>query len=242
MLEAIEKLLILQECDRRLLRTREELSRIEPERQELQRREQRGQAAFDAAKLRVKTIESARKDLELQAEGKKEQINKYSTQQFQTKKNEEFKALAHEIETCKAVIVGLEDKQLELMEQAEGAQKDVLATGKVVAESRKQAEGQIADLAAREKNLKAEEAELEAKRETLADAVEEGMLARYERLLKHKGENVVVGITHGVCGGCHMKLPAQLIVSCQGHQGLVSCTNCGRILFYTRDMDLAVVD
>jgi hypothetical protein len=242
MLEAIEKLLILQDCDRRLLRVREELSRIEPARLDLKQRDQRGQAALDAAKLKAKTIESARKDLELQVEAKKEQINKYSTQQFQTKKNEEFRALAHEIDGCKAVIVGLDDKQLELMEQAEATQKEVQSANALVAESRRAMEGLLEKLAAREQNLRREETELDAKRETLAEGVEEVALARYERLLKHKGENVVVGITHGVCGGCHMKLPAQLIVSCQGHQGLVCCTNCGRILFYTRDMDLAVVD
>ena len=69
-----------------------------------------------------------------------------------------------------------------------------------------------------------------------------GVRARYERLVKSKGENVVVGVQHGVCGGCHMKLPAQILVACQGHQDVVSCTNCGRILYYTRDMSLAVTE
>ena len=66
--------------------------------------------------------------------------------------------------------------------------------------------------------------------------------ARYERLVKSKGDNVVVGVQHGVCGGCHMRLPAQILVTCQAQQELVGCINCGRILYYTRDMDLAVVD
>jgi predicted nucleic acid-binding Zn-ribbon protein len=39
-----------------------------------------------------------------------------------------------------------------------------------------------------------------------------------------------------------MKLPAQILVSCQAQAELVSCTNCGRILYYTRDMDLAAVE
>jgi predicted nucleic acid-binding Zn-ribbon protein len=39
-----------------------------------------------------------------------------------------------------------------------------------------------------------------------------------------------------------MRLPTQIIVSCQAQQEIVTCTNCGRILYYTRDMDLAVVD
>ena len=71
-----------------------------------------------------------------------------------------------------------------------------------------------------------------------ARAIDDSARARYERLLKHRGENVVVGVEHGVCGGCHMKLPTQVLVSCQAEQGIVTCINCGRILYYTRDMDL----
>jgi predicted nucleic acid-binding Zn-ribbon protein len=65
---------------------------------------------------------------------------------------------------------------------------------------------------------------------------------RYERLLKNKGDNVIVGINHGVCGGCHMKLPPQILVSCRGQKEIVACSNCGRILYYSRDMELTAVD
>jgi len=104
------------------------------------------------------------------------------------------------------------------------------------------ADKQLADLAVREENLKKELAALEADRDQLAAAVQQDVLPRYERLRRSKGENVVVGVAHGVCGGCHMKLPVQIIVSCQGHQDIVSCPNCGRILYYTREMSLAVAE
>ena len=83
---------------------------------------------------------------------------------------------------------------------------------------------------------------MSANREQLAAAVQEAARARYERLVRSKGENVVVGVEHGVCGGCHMRLPPQLLVMCQAKKELVSCSNCGRILYYTRDMDLAVAE
>jgi predicted nucleic acid-binding Zn-ribbon protein len=90
--------------------------------------------------------------------------------------------------------------------------------------------------------LQKELATLDADREALAGAVEESVRERYERLLKHKGQNIVVGVQHAVCGGCHMQLNRQIIVSCQARQELVTCPNCGRILFCTPDMDLAVAD
>jgi predicted nucleic acid-binding Zn-ribbon protein len=165
MLEMIEKLLILQDRDRKILQEQGELARIEPERQMLNAKAASAQAELENVKLRIKQIESSRKDLELEVEAKKQMIVRYANQQFQTRKSEE-----------------------------------------------------------------------------LAAAVDEGARSRYERLVRSKGENVVVGVQHGVCGGCHMKLPPQLLVTCQAEKELVGCSNCGRILYYTRDMDLAVTE
>lgn len=86
MLEAIEKLLILQDRDRKLLRVRDELAYVGPERQELTARALFTQGALDAAKLRGKQIESERKKLELDVEAKQQQIQKYAGQQLLTKR------------------------------------------------------------------------------------------------------------------------------------------------------------
>jgi uncharacterized protein len=242
MLEAIEKLLILQDRDRKIRRVRAELANIEPERQTLRVKQSVAQAELDKVKQRVKQIESDRKRLELDVEAKKQQIEKYANQQLQTRKNEEYRALAHEIETCKTDINKIEDQEISLMEQAEAAQKEAGLRTREADEAKKQADTQVALLGAREKNLQAELAELQSNRDQLSSAVDESVRGRYERLVKNKGENVLVGVHNGVCGGCHMKLPAQILVACQAHQELVTCTNCGRILYHTRDMALAGAD
>jgi uncharacterized protein len=242
MLEMIEKLLILQDRDQKIRQEQGELARIEPERQMLKTKVAAAQGELDQTKLRIKQIESARKDLELEVEAKKQMIVRYANQQFQTRKNEEYRALQHEIDSCKADIFQIENKEIELMEQAETAQQDLLRATQAANDARKLVDDQIGKLDAREANLRKELAQLEANREALAAAVDESARSRYERLARSKGENVVVGVEHGVCGGCHMKLPPQLLVTCQADKELVGCSNCGRILYYTRDMDLAVAE
>jgi len=242
MLEVIEKLLILQDRDRKIRRVKGELAQIDPERQMLKAKVVGAQTSLDSAKTRVKQLESARKDLELEVEAKKQQIAKYALQQFQTRKNEEYRALAQEIETCRAAIVRIEDQELELMEQAEVAQKDAARASHAASDSSRLADDQLAQLSTREQKLNQELTDLEANREAMASAVTENERSRYERLVRSKGENVIVGVQHGVCGGCHMRLPPQLLVTCQAQQELVTCSNCGRILYYTRDMDLAVAE
>ena len=240
--EVIEKLLILQDRDRAVRRLQGELAHIGPERTAFQAKVAALQVRLETTKQRGKHLESDRKRLELDVESLQEQIARYANQQLQTRKNEEYRALAHEIETCKAEIIKLEDRELDLMEQAEQAQTEGSVLTREADEAKKLADELVVKLDEREQNLGRELAALQSNRGELAAAVDASVLARYERLVKSKGENVVVGIQHGVCGGCHMKLPAQILVACQAHQEVVSCTNCGRILYYTRDMCLAVTE
>jgi len=236
MLETIEKLLVLQDRDQKIRRVQFELAHLAPERDGLRARAATTQSQLESLKTRAKHIESDRKRLELDVEAKKQQIERYANQQLQTRKNEEYRALAHEIDGCKADITRIEDEELALMEQAEQVQKDISRISREAEETKKVEEEQVGQLDQREENLKKELADLQQGRAELAAAVEESARARYERLVKSKGENVIVGVHRGVCGGCHVKLPAQILVFCLADQEIITCTNCGRILYYTRDM------
>ena len=112
MQEIIEKLLILQDRDRKIVRVSQELAHISPEREGMRTKAASTQNQLDAAKLRVRQIESERKQRDLEIEAKKTQIEKYLNQQLQTRKNEEYKALTHEIEMAREVIFKIEDAEL----------------------------------------------------------------------------------------------------------------------------------
>jgi uncharacterized protein len=238
MLEVIEKLLILQDRDRKLLQLSSELARIVPERQALIDKSKSRRAVLDAAKNKANHIESERKRLELEVDERSARIEKYSLQQFQTKKNEEYKALSREIQNCKVDIEKLEDQQLELMEQADSVRIEIKDAEQEDRKFKEIAEQQIEKLNQREANLGQELTSMQAGRTDLAQAVEKKALAQYERCSKNKARNVIVGIDGGVCGGCHMKLPIQISLSCKAQQELVSCPNCGRILYYQPGMSL----
>jgi predicted nucleic acid-binding Zn-ribbon protein len=242
MLPDIERLLILQDRDRKIMRVEAELANIGPERNALETKAKEAQSGLEASKINVRQIESDRKKLELDADAKKQQMDKYATQQLQTKKNDEYRALANEITSCKKVIFDLENQQIELMERAEAAAAEMAAAAKTTSELVKVVEEQKKALADRETRLKRELAELKADYDKLSDSVHEDIRNKYIRLRKQKGGSTVVGIQHSVCGGCHMKLPTQIVYSCQNEEEIVNCPNCGRILYFTRGMDLATVD
>ena len=122
----------------------------------------------------MKQIESERKQRDLEIEAKKSQIEKYLNQQLLTRKNEEYKALTHEIEMAKEVIFKIEDAEIVLMEQAEAAQKEVARATAEAAAAKKLLDDQIGQLDQREENLKQEFAE--ADRRPRATGVRRGRI------------------------------------------------------------------
>lgn len=240
MLDVIEQLLVLQDRDQKIMRLQEELSRIEPERNALLSKADSSKEALKQAKMEAQQVESQRKELELEVESKKQQIGRYASQQLETRKNEEYQALSKEIETCERDIGNLEDQELELMESYDLKLKVIKEAELVAKEAQSRADEQVADLKIRESNQLKEKQDLEAERIELASKFDPEVLLRYDRLLKKKQSKVVVGINRGVCAGCHMSLPTQIQVSCKGQNEIVNCSNCGRIVYYTRDMELSL--
>lgn len=237
MLPVIEQLLVLQDRDRRRRRLESEVADIPRQQRRLQDKVAQLAAAAESLKQRTRHLESERKELELEVASKQDFIRKCEASQSQTKSNEEYKRYAHQVDTTRREISALEDRELVLMEQTEVAARELEAAQKVAAAERAGVERQLADLTARLGNL---ERDLDAvcdERDGLADAVEPGLLARYERLLESRGDNIIVGVAGAICGGCHMKLPQQVFLQAKAQQEPVTCPMCSRILYYTRDME-----
>lgn len=238
MLPIIEALLVLQDRDRRLIRLKAELEAVAPQRQLLQLKAAKTQAAFEEVRKRNVHIESERKRLELEVVTLQQRINKLRTEQQGTRSNDQYKAYQHQIETTEAEISRLDDQQIELMEQAEAVGRDVAEAAKVAAAQKAETDRQLVDLAAREANIRKDHETVTAERAGLAAKVDPAGLSRYERILKTKGDNALVGVHRVVCGGCHVKLPMQTFLHAKAQIDLTSCPNCGRLLYFTPDMDV----
>jgi len=231
MTETIADLLALQDKDQRLRTLRAELEALPAEKAAKERLIAEAAARLEAARTRSREIEVQKKSLEVEAAAKREQIARYRTQQMQTRKNEEFTALAHEIEGAEKVVTEIEDRELVLMEEAEALRPQIAAAEQTYQSEKLKYDGQIAVLGDKAENLKSRIVELEAARATAAASVEEDLLDRYDRLFRTKGGTAVVALEHDVCTGCHMKVMTQTTVELRGEKSIVSCPQCGRILY-----------
>jgi predicted nucleic acid-binding Zn-ribbon protein len=228
----VEALLVLQERDLRVASLTSDLEKlplqIEAIEQELETRTEH----FEELRNKTRQIEAERKKIDLDVQSKQAAIARYRAQQSQTRKNEEFAALNHEIEHAEKEISTLEDSELELMEAydkglvtvAEG-QKDLLA-------AQEKARQKKADLEARIAKVSSELTGARQKQTEAEQAVPEEAVARYRRILKSKKDVAIVPIHGGACGGCHMKLTTQTVLTAKAAEALISCENCGRLVYW----------
>ena len=230
MLEVVENLLALQDRDQRLKTLRQELQAVPTEIASRQKLITDAAGRLEASKSRAKAIEVEKKSLAVEADAKRAQIDRYKTQQLQTRKNEEYSALAHEIEATEKQITAIEDKELVLMEEAESLAPAITEAEKTFASEKSRLEGQIATIKEKEGNLSTRITDLEKDRTPATQGIDEDLLERYDRLFQTKNARAVVPVEHDVCSGCHMKVTAQTSLALRSDKELVSCPQCGRIL------------
>ena len=188
-------------------------------------------AGVERLKQKARQVEMDRKKLELDVGTRTETISRLKTQQYQTRKNDEFQAIGHEIERYENEIRKIEDEELELMVEADKLKADLGVEEKKSATVRESVARQTGDLESKSKTLQSRLEELTKERAEIAGKIDEDLLGRFERLFKSKGDAVVVALEHEVCTGCHMKVTTQTAHRAKAGKEIVSCENCGRILY-----------
>ncbi len=227
----LEQLLILQNRDQKIRQIQLELKTVPQQRAQLETHLAASAAGLEAAKLKSKLLEVERKKMELDVGTRTESINRLKTQQYETRKNEEFRAMGNEIERYEKEIVAIEDQELELMDRADKLKAEVAIEEKKVAVERDSVARQLTDLEGKTAALQSQLEELTKERTEIASKIDEDVLDRFERLFASKGNAAVVALEHEVCTGCHMKITAQTSHRVKSGREIVGCEQCGRILY-----------
>ena len=227
----LEQLLVLQDREQKIRQIENEIKTLPLHRKHLEEQLATSVAGLEALKHKARQTEIDRKKLELDVGTRTETIARLRTQQYQTRKNDEFQALGHEITRYEDEIRKLEDAELELMVEADKLKEEIGTEEKKTAATKQSISRQMADLEEKSKTLETRLAELTNDRVALAKQIDEDLLGLFERLFASKGDAVIVPLEHEVCTGCHMKVTTATAMRARTGKEIVSCENCGRILY-----------
>jgi len=228
----LEQLLILQDRQQKIRQIQVEIKTLPQQRNSLDLQLSASVAGVDALKQKSRQIEVDRKKLELDVGTRNDSIAKLRTQQYETRKNDEFAAMGHEIERYQKEISAIEDQELELMDQYDKAKVELAEEEKKAAATKESISRQVADLEQKTKTLEGRLQELTKERTEIAAKIDEDLLDRFDRLFESKGDAAIVALEHNVCTGCHMKVTTATVAHAKAGKEIVSCEQCGRILYF----------
>ena len=188
--------------------------------------------ALTAAQELLKKNAAAIKGVELEIDTCKQRILKLREQQASIKTNEQYRAMNNEVAGVEKQIREFEDREMVLMEETEGLRANVSRMEQRLKQEDEIVNSDRVQLEERLGALQAEIAKHKQDRTGLIADIDPDWLSRYDRTFKHHPDFALVPVDQAACGGCHMKLPPQVVQNVKRNQAMVCCSFCGRILYW----------
>jgi len=236
--EEIIKIVQLQEIDSKIYNLKQEKeikkpSKLEQLKSEFEQKKQ----SLSAFEEKIKEIQLKKKEEEIELASKEESLRKAQSQLYQLKTNKEYQAKLSEIASLKADVSVEEDNLLKILDEIEVAkkdfdsQKDTLNQEEVAfKEEESKIQNEIKEIDAQIKNL-------EDKRKSFINGVDQSILAKYEQLLRTRQGLAIVPVNNGNCGYCYMRVTHQKINQIKMYKDLVFCESCVHILYIPEDIN-----
>ncbi|MFH1747606.1 MAG: C4-type zinc ribbon domain-containing protein [Planctomycetota bacterium] len=234
----LEALLELRDIELQIVDIRRQLTRKERlvKRQRARLRDAGEKLGVEQDNLRRTQMDVDEIDLDLK--GRTAHVNRMREHLNTVRTNKEYAVVLSQLNTEKADASRLESRALQLMESVE-AQKKVVAE---LAEEERLEAAKLGDLQAQaqqaEDTFSGKLGELQQRRAETTNRLPDKAVTLFDRLSeRYEGEAMAqIERTHPrrdefICSGCHMSLSAESANAAMVRDDLITCRNCGRILY-----------
>lgn len=230
--EQLSLLIQLQEVDSKIRAQTEQKNRVPELLASLDEKRAASKADLEKVKEALQTAQKNKRDRDKDLEVGAQKVEKLKARTSEIKNNKEYQAILKEIETAEQENKTIEDDILALMEKIDAAAAQIRAAEQRALEEeaaiqaeQKQHEAAFAKL---EEELKATE---KARQETMG-RIQPQVLSQYEKLLLSKAGIAMAEARSESCSGCYMSIPPQVFVNVKKNESIITCPNCGRILYF----------
>lgn len=229
----LAQLIALQNADTNIRRLQAEIESIPERRAEIE-------SEFDQRAFEIRALEERRDNarhertrLEAETFEQKQRAERADRNLMSAKKTDEYTAAIREADAARKQMSAFETQILEQMEIIEQAEKEL-------AERAPEVEKLGADMAERFKGFdeqaRIQQQELDvarAERERLLGELPKPMSALYKRISARIRDGVAMAeARNGACTACYMALRPQIMSDVRRGAEVITCDNCGRILYY----------
>ncbi|MCR3957037.1 MAG: C4-type zinc ribbon domain-containing protein [Gudongella sp.] len=209
----------------KLLQERTEFHKLEKKCQELEERHENLLIKMKEVRLHLRKLEQ-----EVDTHKEKSRMAELTLYNGSVKDLKQLEHLEKEKEYHRNLIDVLEDKIIDSMGISEDTESRIDEIYRLLSESK-------GDLVEKQNLIDESSAKLKNGMEVLEKTIEnlEGeidgaRLSKYNDIRKRKGSGIAE-MKNDVCNGCHMHIPEKIVEKARQGKAVVTCENCGRILY-----------
>jgi predicted nucleic acid-binding Zn-ribbon protein len=228
----LSPLIELQKLDLRIMEINEQRRKIPERLHAVEAPLREAKLVLESTNVAVEALVKERRSHEKDVEAQDAHTDKMRARLSELKTNKEYQAHLFELQMANKKKSEIEDKVLACMEKIEQLQltaKEAQEKVQVADQAFTQEKRVLDEL---DRTLSRELAELEARQRDRATHVEPTLLARYTKLKAARKDQALAAIKDGICSGCRLQIPPQLIAEVKRSQDLHACPYCHRMLYW----------
>lgn len=225
----IEQLRTLNDIDVRMGVVKRDLERLPRELAEKQAPIKSIKAAIDRIKMDVIRLKVDSDSAELEVKVGEEALKKLGEQMNILKTTKEFETIRRQMENQRNWNKENEEKELGMLEKIEARQKEVEAQEAKLNALVSETSSESERIEKELAELRARFEELSGQRAKVAPEIPDAELTVYDRIAG-RGDVALAYVKNANCSECFMRLPAQIQNLALIGKELVCCPSCGRIL------------
>lgn len=237
----LQALVELQDLELQIVEIRAQVRRREQMVEAQARKVEALRSALEAEEHQIRRASADFNEADLEIKARSSHIDRLREQLNGVRTNKEYAAVLSQINNEKADLTKLEARALEMM-QAVDARKARLEDEKARVQTEVQRLDELrGELEQLRQNVAGRLSRLEQQRSAAADKVQPDTYQLFERLSeRHEGETMAEVQRENprrddaLCGGCHMTLRVDLVNKLRMRDEVVTCPNCGRILYLSK--------
>jgi len=229
----LSQLIELQELDLELQRLIDRLAKIPAERDQIESEFRQYAAEFLELKDRYDKTLNDRKHLETELASAQQHYDKFEQDKMRVTNPKQYEAVVREIDATKRQVSAFENEILKRMEDADKLDAEIKERTPDVERKREEADQMLAAFDGERQAAEQQIVALNERRLQLAAQVSKPLFAAYDRLARSRRGQALSPISNeGICSVCRVRVRPKVFSDVRRGNEMITCENCGRILYY----------
>jgi predicted nucleic acid-binding Zn-ribbon protein len=235
----LQQLILLQKLDIEIRQLQDQITALPLRQAELEAQFAGSVAEYLQLKSALDEAQASRNGLEVEMEEVQQRHQKFKGDLMKSTNEREYTTAVREIDITRKSIGSMETEILKLMEQIEKCDRLVSEKTPEMEVRRQEVDRQLAALQERVESSRTQIDQLREQRPALYATLSAEARSNYDRLSRMKSGTALSEARDYSCQSCRMSLRPQVFNDIRRGDRIITCENCGRILYHASTEELA---